>query len=187
MVGIALTGAFASASTLLLSASARRADVALVDSAGYRREELAEQLDALAGREGPGQVIAMCAGGSEGLSRCSLEHGVQGLLLDCPSPSDLHATIRSVARGQAVLPREWRRCLEAPAQASARLTARQSQVLDLLANGYTNQEIAVRLRITPNTVKAHVSAIYERLGVSNRIQAANRHATLAQDGGRVRS
>jgi DNA-binding NarL/FixJ family response regulator len=52
------------------------------------------------------------------------------------------------------------------------LTDRQTQVLMLLVKGLTNKEIADRLIITSHTVKAHVCAIYEVLGVTCRVQAA---------------
>lgn len=55
---------------------------------------------------------------------------------------------------------------------SARLTPRQTDVLSLLARGFANKEIAQSLDMSPSTVRVHVSAILERLGVENRTQAA---------------
>ena len=52
------------------------------------------------------------------------------------------------------------------------LTHRETEVLQLLAEGYTNQEIAVRLRIGAGTVKSHVEHIISKLGASGRTQAA---------------
>ncbi len=49
---------------------------------------------------------------------------------------------------------------------------REQQVLVLLAQGYTNKEIASSLQISPNTVKTHLKSLFEKLGVSNRTQAA---------------
>jgi DNA-binding CsgD family transcriptional regulator len=54
------------------------------------------------------------------------------------------------------------------------LTARERQVLDLVAEGMTNGEIAGRLFISPKTVSVHVSAILRKLGVSSRTEAALR-------------
>lgn len=51
------------------------------------------------------------------------------------------------------------------------LTRRQRQILQLLANGYANKEIGLRLRLAEVTVKMHVSAIFRALGVTNRTQA----------------
>jgi LuxR family transcriptional regulator, maltose regulon positive regulatory protein len=54
------------------------------------------------------------------------------------------------------------------------LTAREREVLEVLAQGASNQEIAKTLVIAPNTVKRHVQAILAKLGVRNRTQAAAR-------------
>ena len=51
------------------------------------------------------------------------------------------------------------------------LTERQLDVLVLMGHGYANREIAELLAITPETVKSHVKAVFQRLGVSNRMQA----------------
>ena len=53
-----------------------------------------------------------------------------------------------------------------------RLTHRETQVLDLMAKGYSNTRIASRLAISPHTVKSHVIHIFNKLGVNDRIQAA---------------
>jgi PAS domain S-box-containing protein len=55
---------------------------------------------------------------------------------------------------------------------NASLTRRETQVLQLMAEGYSNPQIAVRLAISPHTVKSHVIHIFNKLGVNDRIQAA---------------
>lgn len=52
------------------------------------------------------------------------------------------------------------------------LTLRELEVLDLLIYGYNNAEIAEKLCVSIHTIKAHISSIYEKLNVSNRVQAA---------------
>lgn len=52
------------------------------------------------------------------------------------------------------------------------LTPRELEVLAILATGKTNREIASTLFVTPGTVKAHLTSIYAKLGVSNRTEAA---------------
>ena len=80
--------------------------------------------------------------------------------------------------------------LEEPAQAAATssrtdqselvepLSERELEVLALLAEGLTNREIASRLFVTVNTVKAHARSIYGKLGVNNRTQAVGRARAL---------
>jgi len=52
------------------------------------------------------------------------------------------------------------------------LTERENNVLYYLAKGLTNEEIALKLSISVHTVKAHLESVYEKLNVSNRVQAA---------------
>ena len=58
------------------------------------------------------------------------------------------------------------------------LTEREKNVLSNLAQGLTNQEIAGRLHISVHTVKAHLEALYDKLAVTNRVQAAIKAVTL---------
>lgn len=56
--------------------------------------------------------------------------------------------------------------------AQPHLTRRETQVLELVARGYTNRRIALALGVTEHTVKFHLSHIFEKLAVSNRTEAA---------------
>lgn len=58
------------------------------------------------------------------------------------------------------------------------LSARECEVLELLAAGYANKVIARRLDISPNTVKTHVARVYEKLTVASRTQAVQKARTL---------
>ena len=59
-----------------------------------------------------------------------------------------------------------------------RLTEREINVLYNLAQGLTNEEIAEKLHISVHTIKAHLEAIYDKLGVTNRVQAAMKAVVL---------
>ena len=59
------------------------------------------------------------------------------------------------------------------------LTPRELEVMDLLIYGYNNSIIAEKLCITTHTTKAHISSIYEKLNVSNRVQATVKYLKLA--------
>ena len=58
------------------------------------------------------------------------------------------------------------------------LSAREREVLTLLAQGLTNQEIAAQLIVAPGTIKAHTAAIYRKLDAANRTEAAARARQL---------
>jgi LuxR family maltose regulon positive regulatory protein len=58
------------------------------------------------------------------------------------------------------------------------LSERELEVLQLIADGLTNQEVGVRLYLSLNTVKSHTRNIYNKLGVNSRTQASNRARTL---------
>ena len=59
-----------------------------------------------------------------------------------------------------------------------KLTERERNVLFYLSTGLTNDEIADKIHISVHTVKAHLESIYDKLGVSNRVQAAMKAVTL---------
>ena len=111
----------------------------------------------------------------------ALRAGASGFLLKDLPPADLLSAIRVVAEGDALLaPRVTRRLIESfaarPAVASAdntrldELTARELEVLGLVGQGLSNQEIAARLVVSPLTSKTHVSRLFLKLGVRDRAQ-----------------
>lgn len=105
--------------------------------------------------------------------------GALGYLLKDASPQELLKAIRDVARGEASLhPAIARRVikeLHRPHESAPTvepLTDRETQVLSLVAQGLSNQEIAARLVISERTVRTHVSNILGKLHLANRTQAA---------------
>jgi DNA-binding NarL/FixJ family response regulator len=113
----------------------------------------------------------------------ALRAGASGFLLKDIRPADLAEAIRVVARGEALLaPTVTRRLLDrfaaewSPADgrpgAVDVLTARELEVLTLVARALSNAEIAHRLTLSEATVKTHVSAILTKLGLRDRVQAA---------------
>lgn len=68
--------------------------------------------------------------------------------------------------------------LEEQGELENELTEREGEVLQLLAHGYPNKQVALELGISEHTVKFHVSAIYAKLGVTNRTEAVRRGARL---------
>jgi DNA-binding NarL/FixJ family response regulator len=94
---------------------------------------------------------------------------------------ELLEAIRAVARGESVLPPEIASVVvrhlagEGPAEpGTGPLTDRELQVLELAAQGLTNHEIAQRLYISVRTVEAHLTHVYDKLGVASRTEAVVR-------------
>ena len=110
----------------------------------------------------------------------SLRAGALGYLLKDTSAERLPEALRGVLRGEAALPRQLvarlidefqergRRRTSETARRGVRLTSREWEVLDLLCDGMTTEQIAARLFVGAVTVRSHVSAILRKLGVPNR-------------------
>jgi DNA-binding NarL/FixJ family response regulator len=121
----------------------------------------------------------------------ALRAGASGFMLKDIRAGELVQAIRLVARGEALLaPTVTRRLLDrfadalpgTPPRALDELTAREVEVLRLVARAMSNAEIAERLTLTEATVKSHVSAILRKLGLRDRVQAV----VAAYDAGLVR-
>jgi DNA-binding NarL/FixJ family response regulator len=108
----------------------------------------------------------------------ALRAGATGYLVKGADPEQVVAAVRAVAQGHAVFgPHLAGRMLTffsappPPGEPLPQLSARESEVLTLLAEGMTNQEIGRALFISPITVRNHVSSIFAKLQVTNRQQA----------------
>jgi DNA-binding NarL/FixJ family response regulator len=115
--------------------------------------------------------------------RLAMEAGVAAFLRKTTSREDLLAALRRVLNGELVLDRELatralHQLVEAPSWSGTRLTAREHEVLRLVADGKTNPEIGVALAVSTRTAKAHVERIIGRLGVANRAEAVARAIAL---------
>ena len=108
----------------------------------------------------------------------AIRAGARGYVSKEVEPSALAAAIRAVAAGHVLLGPEIAAELLRPAPADAgsaadpQLTAREREVLELIARGRSNREIARALTVSEKTVKTHVSNILMKLGVADRTQAA---------------
>lgn len=105
----------------------------------------------------------------------ALDAGAAGYLLKDAEPDQLLRGIRAAAVGEAPLaPRAASELLAErhETRPASGLTPREREVLAMVAEGLPNKLIARRLEISEKTVKAHLTRIYERLGVSDRTQAA---------------
>ncbi|GGO62461.1 response regulator [Nonomuraea cavernae] len=102
----------------------------------------------------------------------AVEAGATGYLLKDTQRDDLVRAVRTAARGEAVLsPSVATRLLGQVRAPAEPLSARELEILDLVAQGTTNREVAARLFISEATVKSHLLHIYTKLGVNDRAAA----------------
>lgn len=105
----------------------------------------------------------------------ALAAGAVGYLLKDCEPRDLLAAVRAAAQGHAPLdPRVAKALLPSaePARPVDDLSPRELQVLRLVTRGLANKQIARNLGISESTVKAHISSVFRRIGVTDRTSAA---------------
>lgn len=179
-----LLGVSCSLTHALEHALAAPADVFLVDLGlpDGRGEAL---LRLLAAHRPEAELLVFTVFGDESRLIGVLEAGAAGYVLKGCPPEDLLSAIEQIRAGGApISPLLARRLLKrfrsepAPAQVAvtvspanqALLSRREAEVLQLLAHGYVNKEIAIRLGIAPATVDSHIKNLYRKLSVHSRVQ-----------------
>jgi len=140
------------------------------------------------------RVVMLTASEDEGDLFSSIRAGASGYLLKEASTEDVAGAIRAVARGQGLVsPAMTPKLLAAfnnlatraeDGEGERRLTRRETEILELVAQGLSNKQIAAELVISQNTVKNHVRNILEKLRLRSRAEAAAFavRANLAGDG-----
>jgi DNA-binding NarL/FixJ family response regulator len=120
------------------------------------------------------RVIVLTAFSDRRQVLAALDAGAQGYLLKDAEPDELLRGIRAVARGESPLdPRAAHAVLtRGTPEAGSTLTAREREVLQLVAEGLPNKQIARALGITEKTVKAHMTKVFAAIGVTDRTAAA---------------
>lgn len=132
--------------------------------------------------DGPARVLVVTTFSMDALVYDALRAGASGFLLKDAPPAELTAAIRTIAAGDALIAPAVTRALIGrhgerlrpsgrESDRFAALTAREREVLLLLADGRSNAEIAARLVISQETVKTYVSRVLMKLGVRDRVQA----------------
>ncbi|WP_370424196.1 DNA-binding response regulator (plasmid) [Streptomyces sp. QH1-20] len=137
------------------------------------------------GHEPHSPQILLIGSPEDRLAEAAISTGASGLLSVNSLHKDLVRAVRAVAAGQAFFSSEmtkdivelvsrriWTQRVPARGTALNALTSRQHEVLELLAAGMSNAEIADSLGLRTGTVKTHVSQVLARLGAQNRVEAA---------------
>ena len=144
-------------------------DVIVMDLMMPRLDGVGATLEIL--RENPeAKILALTTFGASRNIRDMLDAGAAGALVKTSSQTEIIAAIREVARGGRVISKEIENSLKAAAPAPG-LSARQIEVLGLVAKGCSNHDVARILGISVNSVKDHLKNIYAILDVSSRAEA----------------
>ncbi|WP_136042609.1 MULTISPECIES: response regulator [unclassified Microbacterium] len=181
--GILVVGEAADGDIAVRNAAALRPDVVLMDLRMPGRDGISATREIV--ERGLGDVLVLTSFDEDELVLGAIRAGAVGFLLKTVDAPALVQAVRSVAAGEGALdPRVTRRALaavaqgvEAPSSASgaterADLTLREREVLDGILQGWSNAQLAARLRISVPTVKTHVSNVLTKLGARSRSHAA---------------
>ena len=177
--GLAVVGEASDGRDALEQADALHPDVILMDLVMPKLDGVGAMRELRRRRTG-GRVIVLTSFLDDERLLPAIEAGAAGYLLKDVQPSELARAIRAAHAGEAIIdPSAAARLVRAIADGAQRtvddrerLTQREREVLELIANGRSNKRIALELGISEKTVKTHVGHVLAKLGVSDRTQAA---------------
>jgi two-component system nitrate/nitrite response regulator NarL len=178
--GLNVTATYESAAHFLAVGADTPPAVLLLDCDGLDAESWRGTIAALSSAEIESRIVLLCREMREDAVRFAIEYALGGLILKSYSTSGVRAAIEYMATGRTVLPAGWQRVAARASGAATALSPRQRQILALIAEGRGNEQIAAELGVSANTIKFHVRTLYSRLGVHNRIEAANRYAQMSR-------
>lgn len=157
-------------------------DIAIV---GWKLADMdaAEVLMELNRRQLAARMVIFSNDHDIGILKQCVRLGVQGFCYQFDDPCILFDTLLAVANGRICIPYvDVAKINETPL---SRLTTRELELLGVLADGWTNLQIATRTGISENTVKYHLKNLYDKLGVRNRAMAVALYASERKRGPQV--
>ena len=176
--GMELVGEAADGAEAVLMARTLQPDIILLDMVMPRKTGL-EAINEITAENPDARILVLTSFAEDDKVFPAIKAGALGYLLKDSSPQELLQAIREVSRGESSLhPTIARKLIQELSQpsdlppAQEQLTAREVEVLRLVAKGLANQEIGDRLVISERTVRNHVSNILGKLHLANRTQAA---------------
>ncbi|WP_404868703.1 response regulator [Kitasatospora griseola] len=176
--GLAVLGEAADGVEAVEQARRLRPDVVLMDVRMPRCDGIEATRQLLAGAADPPKVVMITTFENDGYVTGALGAGASGFVLKRLPVGQIAEAVRVVAAGEAILfPAALRRMVTARPRGSAEalpraaLTAREEEVLRLMATGLSNPEIAEVLTVSTETAKTHVGNVLTKLGAQNRTHA----------------
>jgi DNA-binding NarL/FixJ family response regulator len=167
---IRISGEAATAEELLQKIGEVQTDVILLDILLPGGMDGLEAARRILGQPNPPRIVILTAYTDPARAMAALRMGVQGYVRKDSPPEILLAAVRAVVNGQIYLDQQTAESI-AEEMPETRLSLREQEVLEQLAGGDTNREIASTLMISEETVKSHVSNILSKMGLENRSQA----------------
>jgi DNA-binding NarL/FixJ family response regulator len=162
----------ATAEAAVARVAAGDVDVVLMDLQFGTRMTGIDATRRITGAPAAPRVIVLTTYDTEADIIAAVEAGASGYLLKDAPPEELVAAVRSAAAGQAALaPAVTERLVERLRAPRTALSSRETQVLSLVADGLSNQQIAARLYVSQATVKSHLVHIFAKLDADSRTSA----------------
>ncbi len=173
-VDIELVGTAANGLEAIEAVERHRPDVVLMDLSMPELDGVAAT-KVISTRFPASRVLVLTSFSEQSRILEALAAGADGYLLKHSEPDDIATAIRAVHAGGSPLDPKAARALidsQRNPRPTSQLTEREAEVLLLVRDGLANKQIARRLGITERTVKAHMTSIFQTIGVTGRTQAA---------------
>lgn len=168
-VGFEIVGEATNGEQAVTKALKLKPDVVVMDLVMPKKDgvaataELREKLPAA-------KCLILTSFGTSDEMQAALHAGAVGILLKSTANSKLIATIKKVAAGKTVIAEDVEQLL-ADVQSAPELSPRQREILESITRGLSNAQIALQLNIGPESVKTHMTKLFEKLGAANRSEA----------------
>ena len=168
-VGFEIVGEATNGEQAVTKALKLKPDVVVMDLVMPKKDgvaataELREKLPAA-------KCLILTSFGTSDEMQAALHAGAVGILLKSTANSKLIATIKKVAAGKTVIAEDVEQLLT-DVQSAPELSPRQREILESITRGLSNAQIALQLNIGSESVKTHMTKLFEKLGAANRSEA----------------
>ncbi|KQS10162.1 response regulator transcription factor [Curtobacterium sp. MCLR17_007] len=176
---ITVVGEAAAPERAVALAAALAPELVLMDLQFGQSQTGADATRAIRALDAPPYVLVLTNYDTDGDILGAVEAGASGYLLKDAPPDELLAAVRAAAAGESALaPVIASRLMERVRSPRVSLSARELEVLRLVASGASNGDVAASLHITDATVKTHLVHVFSKLGVSSRTAAVSAARSL---------